>query len=111
MVLLGLMSSRVGRRANVAQVAAPPSGRARPPTVSVVVPTRNEAGNVAPLVRRLGAALAGGLYDAEIIIVDDSDDDTPVVVRGLQPPTGLDLSLVHRLPGQRGLLLLFRRKQ
>jgi glycosyltransferase involved in cell wall biosynthesis len=101
MVLLSLTSSRRGRRPDVVQVAAPPTGRARPLTVSVVVPTRNEAGNVAPLVRRLGAALAGELYDAEIIIVDDSDDDTPAVVRGLQPPAGLDLSLVHRLPGQR----------
>ena len=42
--------------------------------LSVIVPTRNEAGNVAALVTRLDAAL--DLLDAEIVFVDDSDDDT-----------------------------------
>ena len=40
--------------------------------VSVVVPTRNEAGNVDALERQLGAALAGVEY--EVVVVDDSND-------------------------------------
>ena len=46
----------------------------KPPTVSVVVPCRNEAGHIAPLVRRLPAMLAGG---AEYLFVEGgSKDDT-----------------------------------
>jgi cellulose synthase/poly-beta-1,6-N-acetylglucosamine synthase-like glycosyltransferase len=45
------------------------------PDVTIVVPTRNESGNVAELVRRLDSAL--GSIHAEILFVDDSDDDTP----------------------------------
>ena len=42
------------------------------PAVSVVVPTRNEADNVAELVRRLERAVPG--LPMEIIFVDDSTD-------------------------------------
>jgi dolichol-phosphate mannosyltransferase len=46
------------------------------PAVSVVVPVRNEAGNVAPLVAEIAAALAGRAF--EIVYVDDgSSDGTP----------------------------------
>src|SRR5258708_26710095 len=45
--------------------------------VSVVVATRNEAGNVGPLVERLSRALEG--VDAELCFVDDSDDETPLL--------------------------------
>ena len=53
------------------------------PGVSVVVPVRNEADNIAPLIAEIRAALAAspawGPY--EIIYVDDgSDDATPVVL-------------------------------
>jgi hypothetical protein len=50
---------------------------------TVVVPTRNEAGNVAELVARL-EALPGGAV-AEIVFVDDSDDDTPRSSSGWRP--------------------------
>ena len=46
--------------------------------VSVVVPTRNEAGNIGPLGDRLRAALGDVPY--EICFVDDSDDETPAIV-------------------------------
>lgn len=46
------------------------------PTVSVVVPVRNEADNVAPLIGEIAAAL-DGRYSYEIIYVNDgSTDDT-----------------------------------
>ena len=54
--------------------------------VSIVVPTRNEAGNVGVLVERLTAAMPANSF--EIIFVDDSDDGTDLVV-------SLLLSLIH----------------
>ncbi len=43
------------------------------PEIAVVVPARNEAGNVGPLVDEIAAALAGRAV--EIIFVDDGSDD------------------------------------
>jgi glycosyltransferase involved in cell wall biosynthesis len=43
------------------------------PAVSVVVPVRNEAGNVAPLVEEIAAALAGRAF--EIVYVNDGSTD------------------------------------
>jgi glycosyltransferase involved in cell wall biosynthesis len=46
---------------------------ANTPAVSVVVPVRNEAGNVAPLVAEIAAALAGRAF--EIVYVNDGSTD------------------------------------
>jgi dolichol-phosphate mannosyltransferase len=43
------------------------------PAVSVVVPVRNEAGNIAPLVAEIAAALAGRAF--EIVYVNDGSSD------------------------------------
>lgn len=52
------------------------------PAVSVVVPVRNEAGNIAPLVAEIAAALAGRAF--EIVYVNDgSQDATEQELRGL----------------------------
>jgi dolichol-phosphate mannosyltransferase len=48
------------------------------PALSVVVPTRDEAPNVFPLLARLAAAFADEPH--EVIFVDDFDDHTPAVV-------------------------------
>jgi dolichol-phosphate mannosyltransferase len=45
-----------------------------PPAVSVVVPARNEAGNILPLVAEIRAALATEAF--EIVYVDDGSTDT-----------------------------------
>ena len=49
--------------------------------VSVVVPTRNESDNLDALVARTVAALAHVPWTWELLVVDDSDDDTPDRVR------------------------------
>jgi dolichol-phosphate mannosyltransferase len=58
------------------------NGRAPEPAVSVVVPVRNEAGNVAPLVAEIAAALSGRAF--EIVYVNDgSSDATAAELQGL----------------------------
>jgi dolichol-phosphate mannosyltransferase len=44
------------------------------PTVSVVVPVRNEAGNIAPLVAEIAKAL-NGQWRFEVVYVDDGSND------------------------------------
>ncbi len=52
------------------------------PDISVVVPVRNEAGNIAPLVAEIAAALAG--RDFEVVYVNDgSSDGTEAELRRL----------------------------
>ncbi len=43
------------------------------PAVSIVLPVKNEAGNIGPLVQEIAAALAG--YDFEIVVVNDGSRD------------------------------------
>ena len=52
------------------------------PLVSIVVPTRNEADNIAPLIARLAAALPD--VDYELCFVDDSDDGTQDLIAALE---------------------------
>jgi glycosyltransferase involved in cell wall biosynthesis len=81
------------------------------PLVTYVIPCRNEAANIDPLVARLLAA-CGVLLDEseqsaptlgsviEILFVDDSEDETPDVVRKLKA-SGLPVDVLHREPGHR----------
>lgn len=62
--------------------------------VSIIVPTYNEAPNVAELVRRVSNVVAG--REAEIIFVDDSTDATPDVVRAVAASASLPVRLIHR---------------
>jgi dolichol-phosphate mannosyltransferase len=65
------------------------------PLISVVVPVRNEAPNIAPLIAEIRRALAGVAH--EIIYVDDgSDDDTASVLREARGEGPL-LVLRHRV--------------
>jgi len=69
-------------------------------SLSVIVPTRNEADNVEVLAKRLAVSLADAGLRAELIFVDDSDDDTPERISSLSSDE-LPVVLVHRPPGQR----------
>src|ERR1700682_4760080 len=102
------ISTRHGQRPTVlSQVGGP--------RLSVVTPTRNEAGNVAVLQQRLAEALAG--IDHEIIIVDDSNDDVSrpalataaeadpswrVIERSGREQTGLGSAVIEGLRVARG---------
>lgn len=65
-----------------------------PLLLSIIVPTRNEAGNVRPLLGALAAAI--GETAAEVIFVDDSTDETPAVVRGVMGDFPFRVRLVAR---------------
>jgi len=67
--------------------------------LTVIVPTRNEADNVQALLERLGRAMSD--LDAEIVIVDDSDDQTPEVVARYAPTCAVPVRMLHRAPQDR----------
>src|SRR2546423_15494528 len=67
--------------------------------VSLIVPTRNEAGNVSELLVRLGRLPAGVL--GEGVFVDDSDDNTPAALAFLAGSGDFDVAVVHPEPGVR----------
>ena len=46
--------------------------------ISIIIPTFNEAANIAPLVAAIDAALPG--RDYEIVFADDSTDGTPAII-------------------------------
>ncbi len=69
------------------------------PLLSVVVPTRNELGNVAVLVEALSSALTAGTF--ELIFADDSDDGTDIALEALAGRLNASLTVVHRARGMR----------
>jgi dolichol-phosphate mannosyltransferase len=81
--------------------AHPPIPRTTP-ELSVLVPTRNEAGNIEELLRRIAAAVAG--VPTEVVFIDDSDDLTPEVIRAVARRGGgaaCQVSLIHRQGARR----------
>ncbi|MEO5833536.1 MAG: glycosyltransferase [Nakamurella sp.] len=69
------------------------------PWFSVIVPTRNEAGNISPLLDRLAASTSGAVV--EVLFVDDSTDGTEQVIRDVGKRVGLAVRLIHRAPAER----------
>ena len=69
--------------------------------VTVIVPTFNERDNVAELVARTAAALAG--WDAEILFVDDSTDDTAAEVARVAADSPIPVRVIHRTQNTGGL--------
>ncbi|MBU4466189.1 MAG: glycosyltransferase family 2 protein [Actinobacteria bacterium] len=62
--------------------------------LTVIVPTFNEAPNVAELVRRIDEATVS--FETEIIFVDDSTDATPDAIRAAAEAADLPVRLIHR---------------
>src|SRR5215210_1015077 len=75
------------------QVSADARVTGKKTLLTLVIPTRNEAGNVPRLVRELGEALAGVEY--RVVFVDDSTDETPTVIHALSEEDSR-ISLIHR---------------
>lgn len=69
--------------------------------LSIVVPTYNEAPNIAELVRRVTTETAG--MDAEVVFVDDSTDDTPDVIAAVAAEATIPVRLIHRARRTGGL--------
>jgi glycosyltransferase involved in cell wall biosynthesis len=65
---------KLAPRENVGQIMSETIASGAPPAVSVVVPVRNEAGNIAPLVAEIAAAL-GNDTSFEVIYVNDGSSD------------------------------------
>jgi glycosyltransferase involved in cell wall biosynthesis len=69
-------------------------------TLTIVLPTRNEAGNVEPLLRRIDEILPE--VDVDVVFVDDSDDETPETIERVAESTKRTVRLIHRPKEQRG---------
>ncbi len=69
------------------------------PQLTVIVPTRNEAGNVSALLKRVDAALEG--MAAEVLFVDDSTDRTPQTIEAVRQSFNVTVRLYHRSPALR----------
>lgn len=67
--------------------------------VSIIVPTKNEAGNIWELTRRLWQAMSE--LPNEVIFVDDSADETPEVIAALDVSPLREVVLLHRSPEER----------
>lgn len=68
------------------------------PRLTIVVPTRNESGNVHPLLRLIHNAVVD--MPVEVIFVDDSTDDTSEVITRVGREFPFDVSVIAR-PAER----------
>ena len=62
--------------------------------VTIIVPTFNERENIAELIARAATALTG--RDAEILVIDDSTDDTADEVERVSAGAGLPVRVISR---------------
>jgi glycosyltransferase involved in cell wall biosynthesis len=70
------------------------------PALTVIVPTKNESGNVNALLLRIEQAV--GRISTEVIFVDDSTDDTPeVICQQADQFKKLQVRLLHREQDER----------
>ena len=75
------------------------AGSGGTPALTVVVPTRDEKDTIELLLARLGPAVAP--LNAELLIVDDSDDGTPDLLAEAARTCPVPVRLLHRPPGSR----------
>ena len=68
--------------------------------VTLIVPTRHESANIQRLLGRVEATMGSLRVDWQVLFVDDSDDETPEVIRELRN-SGHPVLLLHRPGDQR----------
>ncbi|QES49864.1 dolichol-phosphate mannosyltransferase [Streptomyces venezuelae] len=73
-----------------------------PGSVTLIIPTFNESGNVRELLRRLGESLPAHLA-VEVLFVDDSTDDTPEVIEKAARDCAFPVDVLHREQAVGGL--------
>ena len=73
--------------------------RSTRPDLTIVVPTRNEAENIGPLLHRLTEV--AGTRRVEVLFVDDSEDNTPEEVHERSLRASIPVRLLHREPDER----------
>lgn len=69
------------------------------PELSIIVPTRNESGNIEQLLCRIDPVARE--RSLEVIFVDDSTDNTPEIIADAGTSYSFPVRLIHRLPEQR----------
>src|SRR3989344_1261219 len=62
--------------------------------LSLIIPTYNESKNIGRLLSKLSIVLKK--YNIEIIVVDDGDDGTDIVVKNFRPKENFKIKLVKR---------------
>jgi dolichol-phosphate mannosyltransferase len=68
-------------------------------SLTVLVPTRNERGNIETLLDRLGAVSRAARFT--VLFVDDSTDGTPDVIRQLSARAPFPVEVLHRPQNER----------
>lgn len=76
-----------------------PPTTTQPDLLTIIVPTRNEAQNILPLLRRLAAALAD--TPIELLFMDDSTDNTPEAIAQAAPHFPFPVRVIARPPERR----------
>lgn len=71
----------------------------RAPMLSIILPTRNEAGNIHLLLSRIEGATRG--IPTQVVFVDDSTDETPQVIREIAALFPLGTTVIERPLEQR----------
>lgn len=71
----------------------------RQPSLSIIVPTKNEAKNIEPLLEHIRQTTHG--LRLSVVFVDDSTDETPQIVESLSDRFPFDITLIARPPERR----------
>jgi len=79
---------------NTVDSVTPPQKEEKQPVLSIIVPTRNEAKNVEPLLKRISTAIPA--LPIEVIFVDDSTDSTAEVIAKMKSEFRFDVQVIHR---------------
>ena len=69
------------------------------PQISIIVPTRNEAVNIPPLLARISDSVNN--LQVEVLFIDDSSDDTAQEIMSLQDKYSFPVRLLARSSEQR----------